>query len=324
MVEQLSSYINFENKDINFKIVSYNINGLYHLNGTILWSKWNHLQIYADTYSPDVIAVQEINCQYNKRMIIPALKGYINKLNKKVLFYDEEAKVVFYIRSKYAKQITLITIPKSQYTEYNHQIHKRENGYWIKWIKLALFQNNQPLNLIISDYYRSPNRDTKYSDIININIDLNYIYKNVPEIHGIIMMGDYNIKHPQYAAKFPINNLVMDHINIKEMDKMMEEYSLQVINIDGIPTHIKGNVLDYLMVSYKLISKIKFYKIINMHESDHHAIYAEIKINKLNTEIIQDEKYDKYISKKINYNYYKPKNIIQYVKKMKIQWKDVN
>ncbi len=109
----------------------------------------------------------------------------------------------------------------------------------------------------------------------------------------------------------------MDRIEEKELNQLMETYQMNVVNQHGIPTHKKGNVLDYVIATNNFNTTSDDYYVIDFGISDHNAILTLFQYQKLKPLVNTTKKEnEKYKCPRVYYNFKRPINKAAYVSNM--------
>eukprot|EP01084_Bolivina_argentea_P278884 476650_1 len=170
----------------------------------------------------------------------------------------------------------------------------RENGHYSSHIIIHPKHDtiiNQ--STLISSYYRSPTHSNKFSDIKILRNKITHILKHHKQkrwnnnqffntnknIKNILIAGDFNVHNELYSRLDYTNYNSADRLEFKYMDKLFDEKHLSIQNLNRIPTHRLGNVLDLKLISENLKNNCEYYIIKckynnNKMISDHYMILS--------------------------------------------------
>ena len=243
-------------------------------------------------------------------------------------FYDKYHKNIIYIHNKYHNIAEKIDVPQRTTTE-----KYAENHHWINWVLLRpskLLKTNGKA-ILISSYYRSPNRTKSKYDISNILLDLKHILSQYPAqyVGYIFIAGDFNIKHPNISLSTVSEFPATDINEYEYLSQILVKYNLEIINIPEIPTYyavqedqIISSVLDLSIASVGLVDNYYEWETLDISGSDHKAILSTFYLSKQQQNNLTHFRNNNNNSNKIKskiattiipkYKFYAPKDINKY------------
>ena len=333
-------------KQLNkFSILQWNIRGYTGIDRLTHNDKTETLSSILLDIEPDIICFQEARIHYEWRanpntsnlsnnhnkdnsLPPPKLYGYFTNVGGKKS-YDNYHKNIIYIKQKYYNYTQIIDIPNRNTTETD-----KENHHWIKWILIhphkSLYISNTVI--LLGSYYRSPNKIQTGYDLLNISLDIKYIYQNYPniKIKTIFICGDFNIHHPNISLSSTNHYSKIDINEFDILSDIMVKYNLHIINHKEVPTYDTNyngkrtqSVLDLSIASQDLIQQHYEWCTLDMAGSDHKPILSTFYTTKSLPSPNNTIKNKIQIVKNIKYKFYAPIDIEVYKETIRLNLKKI-
>ncbi len=281
-----------------FPVLSVNIQHFTKLDNAYTNVKLFQLNEFIKQFPVAIIALQEVNRHYHFHHLICELIDYFNEIEGDNL-YDPACKTLYYVHKDLRAFIDVIKVPVDQFDNWKLRKATKTDRHWSTW--LIIHPNDHfhvAESTIIGNVYSSPNSHSPIHDLI-ITYDIIAFIKNnhyaiqpfadhiINEpidvnnsLHSIILVGDFNFKHVRYSSQY---TTIYDDLDSTYMDNILYQYHLDIANHFGTPTHVKGNVLDYVIYSPTTFYTDPECYIVDLGISDHFGIYTLFKYRKLTT-----------------------------------------